>query len=66
MLKYNKDSTETIKKPIQISLKVIGLPSNEILYNEVISKPVALNQRDEYANAQKAARIIMPYIGGRV
>ncbi|GMO35973.1 MAG: hypothetical protein Ta2B_16100 [Termitinemataceae bacterium] len=64
LLNYNESNDDKNTKPVQITLKLIILP-NKILYQENMPKPVAATQRDEFINAQKAARIIMPYIGGK-
>ncbi|GMO54233.1 MAG: hypothetical protein Ta2G_13100 [Termitinemataceae bacterium] len=67
VLKYvENNNRDVVNKPIQVTLKVISLITHKIIYKEIISKPVSSTQRDEFANAQKAAHIIMPYIGGKL
>ncbi|GMO42847.1 MAG: hypothetical protein Ta2B_23180 [Termitinemataceae bacterium] len=66
VLNYNQNIEGKELQPIQVTLEVINLSNNKSLYKQVMSKPAAINPRDEFSYAQKAARIIMPYIGGSV
>jgi hypothetical protein len=50
-------------RPVQVMLELLSLRPSTVLFKEKIAKPNKTNQRDEFANAQKAARIVIPYIG---
>ncbi|GHU41635.1 hypothetical protein FACS1894190_09980 [Spirochaetia bacterium] len=66
MLNYGNRNEVKNARPDQITLKLFNVTYKNILYTQNIDKPETRTYRDEFSNAQKAARIIMPYLGGKV
>ncbi|GHV84222.1 hypothetical protein AGMMS50212_15620 [Spirochaetia bacterium] len=62
-LEYKKEKDFVKARPEKITLKLLSFSNNRIIFDEKMAKPVKFTPSDEYDNAKKAAKIIMPYLG---